>query len=148
MPDDDLRHLTRARLFLLNPLLDSNTCLGIPFLPQQPPLQVIAIRILADPKYYADSAMFRLQKMDFPISLKNSHKITASGFLQIFFLAPRRFFWVPENLLWSEFAEPISRCHPAIHEKVAAGDKCAFGTHEKRAHRSYLIGCASASSRA
>src|SRR5271166_4424031 len=51
-------------------------------------------------------------------------------------------------LLWSEFAEPISRRYSAIHEEVAAGDERAVCTHEKCADSSYFVGSASSSSRA
>src|SRR5208337_3713971 len=50
-------------------------------------------------------------------------------------------------LLWSEFAEPISRRYSAIHEEIAAGDKRALRTHEKCADSSYFVGSASSSRR-
>jgi len=52
------------------------------------------------------------------------------------------------SLLWSEFAEPISRRYSAIHEEVAAGDKRAVRPHEERTDSSDLVRSSRSASRA
>jgi hypothetical protein len=51
------------------------------------------------------------------------------------------------KLAWSEFAEPIGRRHSAIHEEVAAGDKCSLRTHEECSDVSNLVRSTSSPSR-
>src|SRR4051794_19974854 len=47
----------------------------------------------------------------------------------------------------SQFAEPVSRSHSAIHQKVTAGDECTVRTHEECANSSHLVRSAGSAGR-
>jgi hypothetical protein len=38
------------------------------------------------------------------------------------------------HLFWCKFAKPVGGRYPTVHKEIAAGDKCAIGTHEKRGY--------------
>ncbi len=59
----DLPEGLAASGFVISPLLDSRICLGIPFLTHHEPARVVAVRVMADSRYFANVVDFELQSV-------------------------------------------------------------------------------------